>query len=900
MSENQRDSRSQQLGIISQFLRLVNSTRGDHAVFSTMVEGSVELLEAEAGVIALVDQEDPTQLAFYYTSGKAADVLRGERFPSGQGIIGWVVENDLPLVVNDVKNDPRFSGAADKLTGFSTHSAACAPIKSRGRVIGAIEILNKKKGLFSDTDRNLLSILVDIAALGFEKARPIPAHKTQSAPEPHSANEKRDFNRELEAFQAYHEAVLKKVGEGVMVLDGEAQAVYVNRTFLSFLRKNRKDVLGKKCHEIFFHKPEACEGCIKNEIIASEVKDEPAKRACKNLSAGGRIMSVHADALSKNSGENHGLMLTARDTTLLDRQMGLLKAANIVSGLCFSGKSASGQADLILAELGQAAGASRCYWFSNVAVENNKVYARQVAEWCASGFPSQEKDSKLARVKYPKRWRKKFAKGWFVSETESSSPDDAIFRFKSEDVQAILLIPLFVGGKFQGVIGFDNCKSMTPWRAAEASILKFAVDSFSRGLEREKETQECHEALGRTADAILVERTSLESSAAKKSKPPEEEVDVDTCQYVFRDRVALSQRMEVMGEIVSGVTHNFRNVLSGITANVQLMQMKYGGLDGLDRQTDALLDLASMGSDLIRSILQYSRPDTNGDKTVFDVTQLLREIYQVVSKVFDKRIVTHRSLPDPLAVYGNRSELGQVFMNLCTNARDAMPKGGQLDIQAVSAADGVEITISDTGHGMDAEMTGEIFKPFFTTKEPGKGTGLGLSTSYAIVKDHGGEIHVNSKVGAGTAFTVLLPHTSQIPKAAPEACLETITGQAEKILVIDDDKTFLEPLADLLTATGYTPRAVSSAVKGLQEYSEWKPDVVLLDRNMPDASGCEMVENILEINPDAKIIMMSGFDDAGPDALEDGVRQKISGYLSKPIEISELTQAIKKALDAGR
>ncbi|MBI9075902.1 MAG: GAF domain-containing protein [Desulfatibacillum sp.] len=898
MLETQWDRRSQQLGILSQFLRLANSNRGEHAVFATMVEGAVELLEAEAATIALLDREDPSHLVFSYTAGKVADTLQGQRFPVGQGIIGWVVENDLSQLVNDAKNDPRFSGTADKSSGFTTFSVACAPIKSRGKVIGAIEVLNKKGGLFTDSDQDLLNIVVDIAALGFS-AVPIKAQGPVKAESPLVQPPGLEKRSQSDLPQVCRNALLEGINEGIMVMSPDAVISHVNRAFLTFLRKNEKDVVGRKCHEVLFNNPMVCDPCIKDDIL-NAAKDDPAKRACKSLAMAGRSMATVASALASKGGDPPAFILTARDTTLLDRQVALLKAANIVAGLCFSGKSASGQADMILEELGQAAGASRCYWFSNIAVENQRIFARQVAEWCVPGFSSQEGDSRLERTKYPKRWRKKFAKGWFVSETESSSPDNAISKFKSEDIQAILLIPLFVRGKFQGVIGFDNCKSMAPWRAAEASILKFAVDSFARGLEREKARQEQQDAHKAASAVSLVERKSLESVALKdedlEEKPTDEEVDVETGQYIFRDRVALSQHMEVMGEIVSGVAHNFRNVLAGIISNAQLIQMKYGGLNGLDRQTDALLDLASMGSDLIRSILQYSRPDSTGDKSVFDATQLLREIYQVVSKVFDKRIITHRSLPDPLPVYGNRSELGQVFMNLCTNARDAMPAGGRLDIRASLTLEGVQIIVSDTGQGMDMETSQAIFKPFFTTKEPGKGTGLGLSTAHAIVKDHGGEIRVNSKVGKGTTFTVLLPLTSQAPVAEPVPCSQTILGKGEKILIIDDDQDFLSPLADLLKEIGYFPRAISSAYMGIEEFAGWKPHLVLLDRNMPDMSGSEAVVKLLSIDPKARIIIMSGYDDVGPDALEDDVRNMIAGYLSKPVELAKLTQTMHKAM----
>jgi len=1114
MAEIQWNRSQRQIDILNQFLRLVNSNREKHAIFSTMVEGSVEMLEAEAGTIALIDRDDPSQLVFTYTAGKVADTLRGTRFPVGQGIIGWAVENDLPLFVNDIKNDPRFSGITDKASGFSTGTVVCAPIKSNGKIIGAIEVLNKKKGGFSDSDLNLLEMVVNIAGLAFASTDKISKDQKAPAKKPESTKpEKQKSDPALARLRAQHNAIFEGTSEGIMTISVDAVITSANRAFLLFLKKNRKDVVDKKCHELFFNNKKPCQGCIIDDIIGG-ANDIPAKRLCREITIAGRTFTTTASTLNVEKKAIPSLLLTARDTSLLDKQVLLLKVATSAAIRLLLAKEPQTKVGGLLAELGKTSGASRCYWFKNTIKPDGRVVARQVTEWCAKGESSQLKDPKLEKTTYPKRWLKKFTKGWYVAETESSSPDNAISEFKSPDIQSFLLIPILINGNFEGIIGFDNCKAMVPWRPAEASILRFGVNAFARALEQEKtgkgkekkqqelkefqrqqkliqqnelekqqllekeikEQQKQHklaqekevekhqkqqkqiqELSGQLKDInkqrdqqievlnkqdqqiellkkqdqekekkgeksqkkITEEKKEQDKEIQKLQKQRDQQIEVLKKQEeqieflkkqeqkddpgknkeqekqiqklsdqlndiqkqrdqqkeelkkqeqqiellkkqeqkggsgknndqgkelqklqkqlekikkqrdyqketldlqdrqivllkkqerqneqleeqannsIAQERIALSQHMEVMGQIVSGIAHNFRNVLSGIAANAQLIQMKHGGLEGIDRQTDALLDLTTMGSDLISSILQYSKTESGSARNVFDITHLLRETYQIISKVFDKHISPQRSFSDPLPVYGNRSELGQVFMNLCTNARDAMPDGGQLSIEAKKQGDNIHVAISDTGQGMDDATVEKIFEPFFTTKESGKGTGLGLSTAHTIVKDHDGEIRVKSKAGAGTTFTVVLPFSPKMLEIKDQPETGIIHGNNEKLLVVDDDLSLLGPLEDLLKGIGYEILSVSTAKDAISKFSDWNPDLVLLDRNMPDMKGNEVAEEMLSQNPDVKIILMSGYDKTGPDGLDEKIEKQISGYITKPLDLPVVSHALAQAL----
>jgi PAS domain S-box-containing protein len=358
-----------------------------------------------------------------------------------------------------------------------------------------------------------------------------------------------------------------------------------------------------------------------------------------------------------------------------------------------------------------------------------------------------------------------------------------------------------------------------------------------------------------------------------------------------------AQRMESIGIIASGISHNFRNILTGIMVNSQLIQMKYQENNELHKYASGIINLAKTGADLIRSLLQFSSKRSKGQKGVFNLTGVLHETYQIISTSFDKKIEIRKEWPELLPIEGDRSELGQVFMNLCTNARDAMANGGLLQIEGRNEGNRIGIIISDTGCGMDKKIVERIFDPFFTTKDPDKGTGLGLSTAYGIIKDHGGEIHMDSQPGLGTSLKIYFP----IPKAE-EPCQEkssheVLPGKGQKILIVDDDETVLQPMEEALTNMGYKTSSADSGQGAIEKYKAWVPDVVLMDRNMPGMDGLTASKHILSIDPEARIVLVSGYDEEGPDGIDDNIRSLINGYITKPFDIKEISRILTGVVD---
>ena len=361
-----------------------------------------------------------------------------------------------------------------------------------------------------------------------------------------------------------------------------------------------------------------------------------------------------------------------------------------------------------------------------------------------------------------------------------------------------------------------------------------------------------------------------------------------------------AQRMESIGTIASGISHNFRNILSGITVNNQLIQIKYADDQKLQKISAAINKFVRRGSDLVDELMQFSRKQPETKLDTLNLYEVLKATYNLIVESFQKNIHIYMDVPESILITGTRSGLSQVFMNLCTNARDAMPDGGELRIEAKQNKGKIEISIADTGMGMDSETLEKCFDPFFTTKDTGKGTGLGLSTIYGIVKNYGGDIKVTSEMNKGTTFLVSLPQHSAAEEDSKQedmTVVDTILGKGQKVLVVDDETEVLKPMEDMLEGIGYTAASAESGKDAIAKYKTWQPDVVLMDRNMPEMDGTKCAQLIIEHDPDARIVLVSGYDEKGADGLSDEEKGLIKNYLTKPVDMSKLSRILAQLFE---
>jgi PAS domain S-box-containing protein len=366
-----------------------------------------------------------------------------------------------------------------------------------------------------------------------------------------------------------------------------------------------------------------------------------------------------------------------------------------------------------------------------------------------------------------------------------------------------------------------------------------------------------------------------------------------------------AQRLESIGTLASGIAHDLNNVLAPILMTAQLLETQIQDQRSL-RLLPILISNAKRGANLVKQVLSFTR-GLEGERTLLQLKHLILEIKQIIQETFPKSIeVATKISPNLWTVSGDATQIHQVLMNLCVNARDAMPNGGKLDILAdnflidehytsmnLDAKVGpyVVLTVTDTGTGISPENLDRIFEPFFTTKELSQGTGLGLSTVLGIIKSHGGFINVNTQLGKGTQFKVYLP-AQEAKETVEEAEIQLSPGNGELILVVDDEDTIRDITKTSLESHNYKAITASDGIEAIALYAEYqeKISVVLTDMVMPSMDGLTTIRTLQKINPQVKIIAVSGL--ATSDKVNAAHNIGIQAFLPKPYTAKQLLQTI--------
>ncbi|MFM9079014.1 MAG: ATP-binding protein, partial [Opitutaceae bacterium] len=339
-----------------------------------------------------------------------------------------------------------------------------------------------------------------------------------------------------------------------------------------------------------------------------------------------------------------------------------------------------------------------------------------------------------------------------------------------------------------------------------------------------------------------------------------------------------AQRMESIGTLAGGIAHDLNNALAPIAMGLELLRARYPQNVSL---IDTMEKCTRRGAGMVKQLLTFAR-GSEGDRRSLQPRRIIDEMAQIIRSAFPKNITLEVELtPGLWDVLGDATQLHQVLLNLCVNARDAMPDGGTLSIEARNAtvdetfASGTEgaragnfvrWTVRDTGTGMPPEVIRRIFDPFFTTKEQGKGTGLGLSTVLGIVRSHLGFLRVESTPGLGSAFEIYLPAATTAPAAAAgEESAGTFRGNGETILVVDDEDTVREISRTVLTGLNFNVLLAGDGTEALIQVADHAAEIrlVITDYDMPHMNGQMLVPALRRMIPDARIVLASGTAPAG-------------------------------------
>jgi CheY-like chemotaxis protein len=368
----------------------------------------------------------------------------------------------------------------------------------------------------------------------------------------------------------------------------------------------------------------------------------------------------------------------------------------------------------------------------------------------------------------------------------------------------------------------------------------------------------------------------------------------------IEEQLFQAEKLRAVGEMASGVAHDFNNALAAILGNTQLLL--YTAQDEALKETLKIIEqVARDSSQTVRRLQDFTRKPVAQELFKVDINAIVKDSIEITkpkwkdeaqSKGIPIEMVSN--LEDIPFASGNASELREVFTNIIFNAIEAIPGGGKIEIRTFKKRRDIFIQISDTGVGIAEEAKKRIFEPFFTTK-PFTNTGLGLSMSYGIVKRFGGEIEVESKVGQGTTFTIILPIGEDEKEEAADS-QPIKKGRRARILVIDDDEFVRSVLSRTLAQVDHQVTLAEDGGKGVQLFKEGEFDIVLTDLGMPGVSGWEVCRMIKEISPRTPVGMITGWgDERNRSKMEEC---GLDFFISKPFDLAQILNVVAETMES--
>jgi PAS domain S-box-containing protein len=374
-----------------------------------------------------------------------------------------------------------------------------------------------------------------------------------------------------------------------------------------------------------------------------------------------------------------------------------------------------------------------------------------------------------------------------------------------------------------------------------------------------------------------------------------------------------AQKMEAVGTLAGGIAHDFNNLLTVILGYSELIISEKDERDRDYEDLKKVIHAARTAGDMVQQILAFSRK-TETKLWPINLNKQVPQLRKMLSRLLPRTIEVQIGLaPDLPTVNADPAQIDQILINLAVNARDAMPGGGRLTIETkavvlddeycsahIEASRGLHalITVSDTGTGIDRASSDRIFEPFYTTKKPGQGTGLGLAMVYGIVKGHGGHITVHSEPGAGTSFEIYLP-AHQVETEPNVATSSQFGAFGDGTILLADDEELVRSLGQrILERTGYKILTAGNGREALEIYRQNKDEIslVILDLIMPVMDGKQCLDEILKINPQAKVLIASGYSPDG--ATKEILEGRVQGLVNKPYEIKQMVKSVREALDS--
>ena len=372
-------------------------------------------------------------------------------------------------------------------------------------------------------------------------------------------------------------------------------------------------------------------------------------------------------------------------------------------------------------------------------------------------------------------------------------------------------------------------------------------------------------------------------------------------------QLAQSRKMEAIGTFAAGIAHDFNNILGGILGGLSLLELKNGHDSAQHEDIVAMQAMVKRGAELTRQLLGFAR-HSGGDASPVNLASVATECSALFARARKDISVELDVALDLQAVLMDHTQLEQVMLNLLANAGHALKRGGRILIgaenveltHAQAAAHGVapghfvKFVVRDTGVGMDSATKERIFEPFFTTRAAGEGTGLGLASVYGIIKNHSGSVTVESELGKGTAFTILLPATDG--EVTSQVCPVTVHHGTGTVLMVDDEEQLVKVYTRVLERIGYKTLTASGGKEAIELVRQYGNEIslIILDMVMPDMGGCQTYDEIQKVAPGIKVLLATGLVSDGQ--AEEIMAHGCNGVIEKPFDAATLSAKVREVM----
>ena len=893
----------------------------EEKIIRATLETAVKILDFEFCDFLLVDRET-NELVVMDSIGEMA-TPKGYRVPldNEKGISAAVVQQEKAIHLADVSKDRRYISVR-----FKEGSELCVPITVKGKVIGVINAEKKELNAFSAVDEILFSELATQVAIAIENAR---------------------LNKTIVESEKRYRTVINNINVGVSLISPRMEILFLNNQMKKWFP--HIDVAERPlCYKAFNAPPreEVCSYCptcktlqdgsihdsltdtpVNGQIINYWVTSFPVKDDQGNVIAAIELiedvterkrhekMIIHAKEEWENTFDSVPDLIVIVDSDY--RIMRLNKA--MAARLGMKPGEAIGKPCHMLIH-GTRKPPESCLLSRSKDFEtpgSDEFHLETLGgDFLVTVSPLIKDGGKATGAVHVFRditERKKMEQALAESEEK--------YRATAEESQTGVYIIqdgvfAFVNKRLCELIGYtydEVVNKLSPYDLTHPDDHEIVRQKIEERMRRDIRTAE-YEIRALRKDGTVFPVRLLGSIATYRGKP----AIIGTLLDLSKEKnlelnLIRAQKMESLGQLAGGIAHDFNNVLGIIMGALDLLQNA-----SLDERSKKLLDMSihasARGSEIVKRLLLFARAEETALIPV-SLREIIDETIGILEHSIEKNISISKSIDESGdVILGNKEQLTQMILNICMNARDAMPSGGTLSIHLGSeGAEDLEdyyptardqsfriISISDTGTGMDDSTKEKIFDPFFTTKERGKGTGLGLAIVHSIIKNHKGFIDVRSASGKGTTFSIYLPaETSPVTETdSLERNLPSLKrANNETIMIVDDEEPIRDLLKELLEPLGYTMIEAADGTEAIERYRERSHtiDLVILDIGLPGMTGDQVLSELRRIDPGSSVIVASGYLDAPRKAeLE---RLGVTTFIQKPYTLKELGSAIRQTLD---